>query len=88
MFATVGSPEKAELARAAGADHVVEYRTEDFAGAIEAIAGPHPLDVVYDGVGRATFARGLDLLRRRGTMGLRAWSRLLWRLLRSATKVW
>ncbi len=68
VFATVGSPEKAELARAAGADHVVEYRTEDFVAAIEAIAGPHPLDVVYDGVGRATFARGLDLLRRRGTM--------------------
>jgi len=44
------------------------YREQDFGEAIEAIAGPRPLDVVYDGVGRATFARGLDLLRPRGTM--------------------
>jgi NADPH:quinone reductase len=68
VFATVGSPEKAELARAAGADHVVDYRAQDFGDAVEAIAGPRALDVVYDGVGRATFARGLDLLRPRGTM--------------------
>ena len=68
VFATAGSAEKAELARAAGADHVVLYREEDFGDVIEAIAGPRPLDVVFDGVGRATFARGLDLLRPRGTM--------------------
>jgi NADPH2:quinone reductase len=68
VFATVGSPEKAELVRAAGADHVIEYRAEDFGLAVEAIAGPRALDVVYDGVGRATFARGLDLLRPRGMM--------------------
>jgi NADPH2:quinone reductase len=68
VFATVGSTEKAELVRAAGADHVIDYRAEDFGDAVEAIAGPRALDVVYDGVGRATFARGLDLLRSRGTM--------------------
>ncbi len=68
VFATAGSPEKAELARRAGADHVVLYREEDFAAAVERIAGPHALDVVYDGVGRATFDRGLDVLRPRGTM--------------------
>jgi NADPH2:quinone reductase len=68
VFATVGSPEKAELVRAAGADHVVDYRAEDFGDAVEAIAGTRALDVVYDGVGRATFARGLDLLRPRGMM--------------------
>lgn len=68
VFATVGSPDKAALARRAGADHVVEYRREEFGAAIEAIAGPRPLDVVYDGVGRAVFDRSLDLLRRRGTM--------------------
>jgi NADPH2:quinone reductase len=68
VFATVGSPEKAELARDAGADHVVLYRDEDFGAAIERLAGPRPLDVVYDGVGRATFERGLELLRPRGTM--------------------
>ena len=68
VFATVGSPEKGELARGAGADHVILYRDEDFAAAVERTAGPRPLDVVYDGVGRATFERGLDLLRPRGMM--------------------
>jgi NADPH:quinone reductase len=68
VFATVGSVEKAELVRGAGADHVIDYNAEDFGDAVEAIAGPRALDVVYDGVGRATFARGLDLLRPRGMM--------------------
>jgi NADPH:quinone reductase len=68
VFATAGSPEKAELATAAGADHVVEYRTARFRESIEAIAGPHALDVVYDGVGRAVFDDSLELLRPRGTM--------------------
>ena len=68
VYATVGSPEKAEIAASAGADHVVDYPAEDFATAVEAIAGEHALDVVYDGVGRATFSRGLDLLRPRGMM--------------------
>lgn len=68
VFATVGSAAKAELARAAGADHVVDYSAEDFGAAVERIAGPRALDVVYDGVGRATFDRGLDLLRPRGVM--------------------
>ncbi|WP_233149610.1 quinone oxidoreductase [Kineosporia sp. A_224] len=68
VFTTVGGPEKAELARAAGADHVIDYRAEDFAGAVERLAGPKALDVVYDGVGKDTFVRGLDLLRRRGLM--------------------
>jgi NADPH2:quinone reductase len=68
VFTTVGGAAKAELARAAGADHVIDYRAEDFAAAVERIAGRKPLDVVYDGVGKDTFLRGLDLLRRRGTM--------------------
>jgi NADPH2:quinone reductase len=68
VFATVGSPEKAELAKQAGADHVVVTSEEDFGTAFERIAGPKAMDVVYDGVGRATFAAGLDLLRPRGMM--------------------
>ena len=68
VFATVGSVDKADLAREAGADHVVVSTDEDFADAVTRIAGPRPLDVVYDGIGRATFARGLGLLRRRGVM--------------------
>src|SRR5436305_296286 len=52
----------------AAGGHVVDFRAEDFGAAIEAVAGPKALDVVYDGVGRATFERGLDLLRPRGLM--------------------
>ena len=68
VFTTVGSPDKAELSSAAGADHVILYRDVDFAEAITAIAGPRPLDVVYDGVGASVFDQSLTLLRKRGTM--------------------
>ena len=68
VFATVGSPGKAELARSAGADHVIVTAEQDFVAAVEHIAGQRPLDVVYDGVGKVTFAGGLALLRRRGMM--------------------
>jgi NADPH2:quinone reductase len=68
VFATVGSAEKAELSRAAGADHVIEYRSVDFADAIADIAGPRPIDVVYDGVGRTTFEKGISVLKPRGMM--------------------
>lgn len=68
VFTTVGSEEKAALAREAGADHVILYREVDFGDAIEAVAGPRALDVVYDGVGQSVFRRSLDLLRPRGMM--------------------
>ena len=68
VFTTVGDHAKAELAAQAGADHVIEYRESDFGDAVERIAGPKALDVVYDGVGRSTFERGLELLRPRGMM--------------------
>lgn len=68
VFTTVGSEEKAELARAAGADHVILYRDVDFAEAVEQIAGTRPLDVVYDGVGKSVFKQSLGLIRMRGMM--------------------
>lgn len=68
VFTTVGTEEKAELSRAAGSDHVVLYNDEDFGDAIERVAGDRPLDVVYDGVGKATLHRGFELLRPRGVM--------------------
>ena len=68
VFTTVGSVDKAALVRTAGADHVILYRDEDFGTAVERIAGPRALDVVYDGVGKAVFDRSLDLLRPRGLM--------------------
>jgi NADPH2:quinone reductase len=68
VFTTVGSDDKAELAEAAGADHTIRYRDVDFAEAITEIAGPRPLDVVYDGVGQSVFEQSLTLLRPRGMM--------------------
>ncbi len=47
---------------------VVDYREHDFAHRVEELLGPHAVDVVYDGVGAATFAGGLKVLRRRGLM--------------------
>lgn len=71
VFTTVGSPEKGELARAAGAAHVLPYQDDagrTFADLVADVAGEHAIDVVYDGVGKATFDGGLQVLRRRGTM--------------------
>lgn len=68
VFTTVGTADKARLSREAGADHVIVYTEEDFQTTIEEVAGPKPLDVVYDGVGADTFMKGLDLLRPRGLM--------------------
>lgn len=68
VFTTVGSEDKAQVAREAGADHVINYREEPFEQAVEVVAGPRPLDVVYDGVGASTFDGGLQLLNKRGMM--------------------
>jgi NADPH:quinone reductase len=69
VITTVGTPEKAELATAAGADHTILYRDVDFAEAARQITGTErPFDVVYDGVGKSTFAASLTLIRRRGMM--------------------
>jgi NADPH2:quinone reductase len=68
VFTTVGSADKAEAVKAIGADHVILYRETEFGRAVEEIAGRKPLDVVFDGVGRDTFDRSLELLRRRGMM--------------------
>ncbi len=68
VIATVGSAEKEESVRAAGADEVIRYREVDFADEVERIVGPKAVDVVYDGVGRATFSGGLRVLRPRGLM--------------------
>ncbi|MGH8874933.1 MAG: quinone oxidoreductase family protein [Acidimicrobiia bacterium] len=68
VLVTVGSEEKAELARKAGADHAILYRDRDFGEAAEKAAGERRLAVVYDGVGKATFDRSLELLRPRGVM--------------------
>jgi NADPH:quinone reductase len=59
---TVGSKEKAELAKAHGCDHVILYREEDFVARVKDITGGKGVPVVYDGVGKATFPASLDCL--------------------------
>lgn len=60
---------KADLARAAGYNHVIAYdEEEDYAERVRDITGGEGVAVVYDGVGAATFERSLDCLKRRGLM--------------------
>jgi NADPH:quinone reductase len=66
VIGTVGSEEKAKLAATAGAKHTILYRTENFAERVRAITKGALCDVVYDGVGKATFPDSLDCLRPRG----------------------
>jgi NADPH2:quinone reductase len=70
VFTTVSTQEKAALAGEVGATHVINYVEQDFVEVVEQIAGDRSLDVVYDGVGAATFERGLTLLKPRGLMVL------------------
>jgi NADPH2:quinone reductase len=63
---TAGSTEKLELASAHGFDHVINYRDQDFVAAVRDITGGRLCDVVYDSVGKDTFAGSLDCLRPRG----------------------
>ena len=68
VVATVGSAAKVDLARSAGADHVVNYTTTELVTGVEAAVGPDAIDVVYDGVGAAVYDDSLQLLRPRGAM--------------------
>lgn len=68
VLATVSTPDKEKLAREAGADEVLGY--DDFAAAARDLTGGRGVDVVYDGVGQATFEGGLASLRKRGYLVL------------------
>jgi NADPH:quinone reductase len=68
VFATAGNEEKAKLAREAGADAVCVYSRENFAEAARAFTTGRGVDVVYDGVGKATFEGSLNSLRPRGLL--------------------
>jgi len=63
VIGTVGSPEKAKLAKKAGAKHTILYREEDFAVRVGEITKGAKCAVVYDGVGKATFPASLDCLK-------------------------
>ena len=66
IIGTVGSPEKAALARAHGYTDVIDYRTENFVERVKEITGGTGVDVVYDSVGKDTFPGSLDCLKPRG----------------------
>jgi NADPH2:quinone reductase len=68
VIGTAGSKEKAELARAHGADHVILYKTEDVPARVLEITGGKKVPVVYDGVGKDTLMASLDSLRPRGLL--------------------
>jgi NADPH2:quinone reductase len=68
VFGTVGSAEKAELARAHGCDHPILYKEEDFVSRVKEITKGRGVDVVYDSVGQTTFMKSLDCLRPMGMM--------------------
>jgi NADPH2:quinone reductase len=68
VIGTVGSEEKAKLARAHGCDHAIVYTREDFAARVKEITKGAGVPVVYDAVGKSTFQGSLDCLRPRGLM--------------------
>ncbi len=68
VIGTAGSPEKAQIARDAGADEVILYRDRDFAEETHRLTNGAGVDVVYDSVGASTFLKSLDCLRPRGMM--------------------
>jgi NADPH2:quinone reductase len=70
VIATVGSDEKAELARGAGADEVIVYTRDDFAAEVRRLTEGRGVQVIYDSVGASTFLRGLDVLAPLGMMVL------------------
>jgi NADPH2:quinone reductase len=67
VLATVGSEEKAAIARTLGADEIILYRSTDFRDEVRRLTDDRGVDVVYDSVGIDTIARSIRSLRRRGT---------------------
>lgn len=67
VIGTAGSDEKAKLAKKHGCHHVINYAKEDFAARVKDITKGALCDVVYDGVGKATFPASLDCLKPFGT---------------------
>ncbi len=68
VIGTVGSPEKAELARAHGCDHPINYREESFVERVKEITGGEGVPVVYDSIGKDTWDDSLDCLQPLGLM--------------------
>src|ERR1017187_1859078 len=70
VLGTVSTEEKAQIARAHGADEIILYTRQDFEAEARRLTGGRGVDVVYDSVGRTTFDKSLGSLRPRGTLAL------------------
>ncbi len=70
VIGTASSKEKAKIAREAGADEVIVFTHQDFEAEVKSLTGEKGVDVVYDGVGKATFEKNLDVMRPRGMLVL------------------
>lgn len=70
VIGTVGSPEKAALAKAHGAHHTILYRQEDFVQKVAEITAGEKCDVVYDSIGKATYPGSLDCIKPLGLYAL------------------
>jgi len=70
VFTTVSTENKAELSKQAGADQVIIYTQQDFAEEVKKATGGEGVRVIYDGVGKTTFEKGISCLGRRGVMAL------------------
>jgi NADPH2:quinone reductase len=70
VIATAGTPEKAELARAAGANDTIVYSTQDFEAEVKRLTEGKGVEVVYDGIGAATWEKSLNCLKPRGYLVL------------------
>jgi len=70
VIGTASSPEKAQFARAAGAEEVIVFTEQDFESEVKRLTGGKGVDVVYDGVGKATFDKNLNVMRLRGMLVL------------------
>lgn len=70
VIATAGTEAKAVIARAAGADKTILYSRQDFEADVKQLTGGAGVDVVYDGVGAATWEKSLNCLRPRGYLVL------------------
>jgi NADPH2:quinone reductase len=68
VIGTVSTDAKAEVAKAHGCTHTINYSHEDVAARVKELTGGRGVDVVFDSVGQSTFMASLDSLKRRGLM--------------------
>ena len=68
IIGTAGGKEKCELVRSLGAGWVIDNKTEDIVARVKEITGGNGVDVIFDGVGKATFDADFDMVARKGTI--------------------